>query len=82
MRLLIIPCILIAALSACSAREQPGRYQMAVVPATPVNVEQLIILDTATGEGKLFIGKKVQGFSFEREEITPLRDVKRVEPKE
>lgn len=70
---------IVMALSACSLREQTGRYQMTVIPATPVNDTQLIVLDTATGEGKLFIGKQVQGFSFVREEITPLRDVKHVE---
>lgn len=56
-----------------------GRYQMAIIPATPIKDEMLLIMDTATGEGKVFIGSKVQGFSYEREEITPVRDVKRVE---
>lgn len=82
LRLLVLILASVAALSACSTQEQPGRYQMAVVPAQPVNDTQLIILDTASGEGKLFIGKKVQSFSYEREEISPLREVKRTEPQQ
>lgn len=65
--------------SAMYLAQPVGRYQMAIIPATPVKDEMLLIMDTSTGEGKVFIGSKVQGVSYEREEITPVRDVRRVD---
>lgn len=65
--------------SAMLLAKPAGRYQMAIIPASPVKDEMLLIVDTATGDGKVFIGKNVQGFSYAREEITQLRDLKRTD---
>lgn len=81
-RSLVLAFALATSLSACSTREQPGRYQMSVVPATPVNDTQLLVLDTATGEGKIFIGRRVGSFNYAMEEFTPMRDMKPAEPQQ
>ncbi|MEG6550334.1 hypothetical protein V6C53_08865 [Desulfocurvibacter africanus] len=53
-----------------------GRYQMAVISATPIHEDRLIILDSATGEGKIFTNKYVKSFTYKQEEFSGLRALK------
>lgn len=73
MRLLFYILLLGSALLGCVACAQTGRYQMAVIPATPIHEDRLVILDTVTGEGKVFMNNSVRSFSYEREVFSKLR---------
>lgn len=75
----ILLCL--AALACCSCA-QTGRYQMAVIPASPPFDDRLVILDTVTGEGKVLTNNYVRGFSFGRETLTELRKLKEEEASE
>jgi len=73
MRTLLKTILLSLLLLGCFACAQPGRYQMTFIPASPTFEDRLVILDTVTGEGKVFANNYVRSFSYERETISELR---------